>query len=263
MELSLLIKIISSIFSLSVGVYSYKKNSVSKSGLIALVGISHCFILLNQVLLLCFLFAMFTSSSLLSKLKEKSKSTIEQKHGARDYIQAFANLGVATICMLLYSFTNNDIFLVALISSVASSNADSWASEIGKLSIQQPIMITNFQPTEKGISGGVTFLGTFGGILGSIFISLITLLSFQQITLSIICLIAGIFGFIMDSYLGVWLQSLYKSKSGELSEIKKEGYVKIKGFDWCNNDMVNFIASLLGAFCGAALMYFSNLLIFN
>lgn len=255
----LFVKIIAQVFSFFVGFVSYNKKSVSLSGLLALVIISSLFIWLNQIALLFVVFFMYASSSFLTKFKNERKKdfeTVVAKTGPRDYIQALANLGVASGLMVLYSFFQSELLLAAFIGSVSAANADSWASEIGGLSKSQPVMITTFKPIKKGISGGVTGAGMLGGVLGSFFISIsaIALIKFLDHSIENLTLIffsaflAGIFGFILDSYFGALTQALYRNlENQQLTENPKGNSVLVRGFEWINNDTVNLLTTLISA----------------
>ncbi|HEX8548602.1 MAG TPA: DUF92 domain-containing protein [Cytophagaceae bacterium] len=256
-SLPLWINIAAQLFSLSVGALSYYKKSVSKSGLAALVISSALFIWLDHLPLLFILFFMFLSSSLLTKYKKELKSEVEKvvaKTGPRDYVQALANLGVATIIMLIFAVYHSDVILACFIGSVAAANADSWASEIGGLSNRKPVSIVTFKHVEKGISGGVTLLGLIGGILGSLFISALALATLHvfsaysgnYILLFISTAFAGFIGCILDSYLGATLQALYKNQKDEYTE-NPMGAQLAKGIRGINNDMVNFLTTLSSA----------------
>lgn len=263
--LPLWINILAQIFSLSVGIISYSKKSVSKSGLAALLLSSTLFIWLHFLPLLFILFFMFLSSSLLTKYKKELKKDIEKvvaKTGPRDYIQAIANLGMATLIMLVYSFYTSDVLLACFIGSVAAANADSWASEIGSLSKKMPVSIITFKPIAKGISGGITSLGLLGGILGSLFISCLAMLTIylfsayqgDYLRLFLSTTLSGFIGCVIDSYLGATTQALYKKTDNEMTE-SPVGATLVKGYRGINNDTVNFITTLFSAAVAGVLFY--------
>ncbi len=168
-------EIIAQVFALGISVFSLWKRSVTVSGFLSMLLISAVFIWNQGMVFLILLFAMYASASLWTRYRHAYKSTllepVVKKHGPRDAVQALCNLGVAFFCFLFYLHTREQVYLLALMGSVASSNADSWASELGVLSKQKPVLITTFKPCPVGISGGITWLGTFAGIAGSFFIA--------------------------------------------------------------------------------------------
>jgi uncharacterized protein (TIGR00297 family) len=157
--------------------------------------------------------------------------------------------------MLLYHFTGNEAFLAAFLGSIAAANADSWASEIGGLSRSSPVMITTFQPIEKGISGGVTWMGTWGGVAGSLFIVLAAAGTWQAfsdypVDLPMIAasFIAGVAGFIFDSWVGAVFQALYRNNVADnLTEAAHAENHLVKGIPLVNNDFVNLISTSFAA----------------
>ena len=103
--------------------------------------------------------------------------------------------------------------------AIAASTADTWASEIGSLSKGKTYSIVTFKAMEKGLSGAVSMLGVVASFLGASIISLtFSALYFLSegfsldvlIEFSVVITIAGFFGSILDSYLGVFLQAKYK-----------------------------------------------------
>lgn len=266
--------IFAQLFSLLVGVVAYRKNSVSVSGLAALLIISSMFIWFDKIALLFVLFFMFASSSYLSHYKRSQKKDLEEvvaKHGPRDYVQAICNLGVATLLVFVDHFQSNPAIIAAVVGSVAAANADSWASEIGALSKKTPVLITTFKPVPKGISGGVTMKGTWGGVAGSLFITVTAVIALQCISpfggsialLYWAAFIAGIFGFLFDSLIGAVCQSLYRNTHTQnLTEDPEGNKLLIKGFRWMNNDLVNLLTTAAGALIAGTVYalteYFSN-----
>jgi uncharacterized protein (TIGR00297 family) len=251
-----LVVVFAQIFALIVSVFSLKKKSVSISGFACMLVISSIFIWNNGLGALIVLFSMFLSSSLITKYKHEFKAQLTdkvlKKSGPRDAIQAISNLGMASLCFVLYCFSKESVYLLAMACSVAASNADSWASEIGVLSKSKPVLITNFKECKPGISGGVTWLGTIAGLFGSMFIALITCLLKNEIGIDLeflyLFLIVSVFGFIgifVDSLLGATVQIIYTDNVGDETENNQNAIIKSRGVEWINNDMVNFLTTLI------------------
>jgi len=165
------------------------------------------------------LLAFFISGSLLSQLTTKESV-------ARTYRQVLANGGVAAVAAIFGSW-------IAAAGSLAAAAADTWATEIGAFSPTAPRLITNGAPVVRGVSGGVTALGTLGGIAGALFIALIARLVGPPglAPRSILIASVGVAGMLIDSLAGATVQA--------------------RG--WLDNDAVNLAATLAGAGLALAL----------
>ena len=153
------------------------------------------------------LFAFFVSGSLLTRFAGG-------RGGQRTYRQVLANGGVAALAGLLGSWP-------IAAGALAAATADTWATEIGSFSPHAPRLITTWRPVPKGTDGGVTLLGTAGGISGALFIAGSAALLFAP---SMPVVWAGVVGMFVDSALGATIQGRF-----------------------VDNDGVNFAASLSGA----------------
>ncbi|MFT4412632.1 DUF92 domain-containing protein [Fredinandcohnia humi] len=201
----------------------------------------------------------FASSSLWSKYKKTSKNGVEnkvEKGEQRDYVQVFANGGVAAFASLIYALTHSTFWLLFFIGAVAAANADTWASEIGTLSKKRPILLTRLKRVEAGTSGAVSLLGTTAGLLGALLISLGGYLVWNEVSISLFVTLTliGFIGNIIDTILGASVQVVNKcticgietEKTVHCS--KKTSY--LKGVHFCNNDVVNFLSILLASGLG-------------
>lgn len=168
------------------------------------------------------LLAFFVSSSLLTRTP---KDAAGRRRGgkARNARQVLANGGVAAVAALLGTWT-------WFAGALAAANADTWATEIGSHSRMPPRLITSGQRVPHGTDGGMTLLGTAGGIVGAVFIAGLSSALGQRSTLVIA--IAGVVGMLIDSLLGATLQERVR---------------------WIDNDAVNLAATLTGAACAELL----------
>jgi len=193
----------------------------------------------------------FIISSLLSKAgkkrKEKFKNTFE-KSGVRDYAQVVANGGLAGLFIFIHIFHPEPLYYHLYLVSLAAANADTWATEIGVLFKTTPRMITSFKKVEPGVSGAISFFGTFASFLGSLIIAFSGYFFSISLEHFIIITIAGFFGSIIDSFLGATIQGQYQCSVCALYTEKKihcdSLTNKEKGFRWLNNDLVNILSAL-------------------
>lgn len=151
-------------------------------------------------------------------------STLLSRRGtARNQRQVMANGGVAALAALAGSWT-------AFAGSLAAATADTWATEIGRHSPTAPVLITNGTRVPPGTDGGMTLLGTAGGIAGAGLIAGLSYLFGQRGALAVA--VAGVVGMVVDSLLGATVQG------------------KVR---WMDNDAVNLAATLTGAACAGLL----------
>ena len=162
------------------------------------------------------LLAFFVSSSLLTAAARGDAGAA--KSGARNARQVIANGGIAALAALAGHW-------VAFASALAAANADTWATEIGSHSRTPPRLITNGTLVSAGTDGGVTLLGTAGGIAGALFIAVLARVLVPGGFVAAVA-IAGIAGMLLDSLLGATLQGRLR---------------------WLDNDAVNLAATAAGA----------------
>ena len=142
------------------------------------------------------------------------------------------------------------VYLLFL-SSVAAATADTWSTELGKLSKKNPVSILNLQDMAPGLSGGVTRVGTIGSLLGA------TMIGLTGHTLGISdCGAYGIIGAgftagIIDSVLGASVQAKYRTRDGQIVEYTCPGGSLVSGYRWMTNDLVN----VLNTACAPLVMY--------
>jgi uncharacterized membrane protein len=139
---------------------------------------------------------------------------------------------------------------------MATVTADTWATELGVLSPKSPRLITSGKPVPTGTSGGVTLAGTAATLAGGVFIGLTGWVfapdSRTAAFLAAVSL-AGLAGSLVDSVLGATIQAIYydpeRQKETERKILDPDGTpaYPVRGLVWMNNDMVNFISSVIGA----------------
>ncbi|UCG01684.1 MAG: DUF92 domain-containing protein [Candidatus Heimdallarchaeota archaeon] len=221
----------------------------------------------------------FFSSSILTKMKAKEKSSITSDFAKgstkRDAIQVTAN-GIIPFLFafgyFLFELLPNlakshmnphnpfDPFFIGVFAAFAVHTADTWATEIGILSKSPPRLVTNIrQKVDPGTSGGITFYGSCASLLGAsliaavylLFAIITSLLSIETIIFFFLIAIGGFLGSIIDSIEGAAIQGIYYcndcKKETETNPHKRCGNETIlhRGIQQINNDFVNLSSALI------------------
>ncbi|PAN50028.1 hypothetical protein PAHAL_9G492600 [Panicum hallii] len=181
------------------------------------------------------LMAFFFSSSKVTKIGVDRKRRVEEdfkEGGQRNWIQVLANSTVATILVVIFEImtggqdqcldSNGSKIITGIIGGIIGHycccNGDTWSSEIGVLSDEQPRLITTLKPVRKGTNGGVTLQGllaaTGGGLIIGLTFVIVGLLTadcsfdmaLRQLLVLPISAAAGLLGSLIDSLLGATLQ---------------------------------------------------------
>jgi uncharacterized protein (TIGR00297 family) len=196
----------------------------------------------------------FLLSSLLSKYGRSRKNAFDQvfeKSSARDWGQVVANGGIpGLVAILSVVYPLYDLYPLYL-GALAAVTADTWGTEIGVLTKGKTISILAFKPVEPGTSGGISEYGTIGGAIGATIVALSGYHWYTELRTTIIIVVGGIAGSLVDSLLGATLQAQYRcGVCGKITERKVHcGQITelFRGLRWMGNDVVNGICALAGA----------------
>lgn len=194
---------------------------------------------------LALLLAFFVSGSLLTQVAGDPA-------GARTARQVLANGGVAALAAVVGAWP-------AFAGALTAAAADTWATEIGAFSPTPPRLVTSGVAVPRGASGGITPLGTAGGVAGAVAMAALAAVPRGMAPglthpgwAAAVVAAAGVAGMLVDSLLGATVQGLFECPScGARSE--KRGAVchepvrLIRGYAWVDNDAVNLAATVVGA----------------
>lgn len=204
------------------------------------------------VLMMIFIVVIIVEKSL-GKRTEKIFYSINKEHGVRNEKQLISNCLVAVILICLSGITKNELFVVAYVATLAETIGDSVASDVGVLSKANPIDICSFKPVPRGISGGVSSIGTTCSIMVCIYSAIIYFWVYKQSLLNaVIVAVSAFLGILLDSVLGSKVQVQYKCKiCGKLTEKEchcgeKTSYEK--GMYFFDNSRINLICNIFS--CG-------------
>lgn len=222
------------------------------------------------------LLAFFFSSSTLTRYAEEEKDNDEafKAGGQRDWQQVFCNAFVPSVLALLLTRQTGgkDILfssaaqqstrlMGAVLGYFACCCGDTWSSEVGQLSKQQPRLITTGRLVRAGTNGGVTVLGlgasaAGGGFVGAVFWAVgivapslwpaswqAAAAQWQLIPLGVVL---GLVGSLIDSLLGATVQFTGVTR-GKLTSTYSEGTVHVSGIPLLSNNGVNLVSASLCA----------------
>jgi len=205
----------------------------------------------------------FVTSNILGTLCCRMQHTpdevAEQKSGQRDQLQVAANGLAASVAAVAALLTGSETAVIVFGAALAEATADTWAGEIGRLSGRAPVSLLTGKPVPRGISGGVTVLGTAAGAAACVFIAVIWAI-FRRGPGAPIVALCGFFGCLFDSLLGDRAQALYVTPDGSYTERSSSPdgtpYVLQRGRVWIDNDTVNLFSNAFSAFLALILAQF-------
>jgi uncharacterized protein (TIGR00297 family) len=236
---------------------AYRAHSLNISGAIGATVVGTIVFGMGGLQWAILLLLFFITSSGLSRMFKKRKQGLDEKFSKgheRDAGQVFGNGGLATAFVLVHFFyPESTIGWVGFAAALAAVNADTWATELGVLNPTSPRMITDLRKrVEKGTSGGISLLGTVASLVGAAVIALPAALFTDNWSLFPLISLAGLAGSLFDSLLGGTVQAMYycptDKKETEKHPLHTCGTetVLIRGWEWLDNDWVNFACGAFG-----------------
>lgn len=254
--------------SAAIGLLAYRRGSLTKSGVGGAILTGTIIFAAGGAVPSALLLTFFVSSSALSlwrRGRTTTATTVEAAKGERrDLAQTLANGGVAALLVALGRIAPASPWFPALVGALATTTADTWATEIGLSNRQPPRLITTLQPVAPGTSGGISPLGTAAAAGGAALIGGVAAVGALLMhrpqrmggwRLLPLAAAAGIGGAFVDSVLGATIQARYRCPRCNLATertIHRCGTPTIfaGGLRVVDNDAVNFLASLSGAVFG-------------
>lgn len=249
------------VLSMLIGGLAYQRKSLSRSGWLGAIATGTLTFGFGGWAWGLTLIAFFISSSVLSHLRQAQKQRIAgekfEKGGRRDLMQTLANGGAGALLALIYGLSGEPFALLACFCGImATVTADTWATEIGVLSPHPPRLITSGRVVEPGTSGGITLYGLAASLAGALLIGgvlalLLTTVQLRwRLALLPAALLGGLAGSLADSLIGATIQVIYRANGGGETERQfgADGRPRpvLRGWRLVNNDMVNFVSSLVG-----------------
>lgn len=239
---------------LVIGFIAYRKRQLNLSGVIAAVVMGMAATLMGGFTSLSLYLFFLISAAVIGKLSKKIRGLerIHKKGGRRDAVQVLANGGAALAAMLIHAFDSSPVYLAVFTACLAEACSDTWASEIGVLSKSEPVSILTFTKVPKGLSGGVSLLGTCSAMLSSILYGIFAFSCYDGINLSLVMVVifSSFAGVMTDSVLGATLQAhFYDEKEDIITEHSRDregnALKLVRGLRFMDNDMVNLTSNII------------------
>ncbi|WP_457753185.1 DUF92 domain-containing protein [Thermococcus sp.] len=164
------------------------------------------------------------------KYSDKLKIGIaEGKKGIRSWRNVLGNGLAAGIFVMFEHVFQQDFLWAATFASIATANADTLASELGKILGKKPRIITNLKPAKPGSNGAVSFQGELFAFIGALAIAFIAAeITQYKWQMLLATLLGGFIGCNIDSIVGATLEN--------------RGII--------DNNGTNFIATIVGGVIG-------------
>ncbi len=230
----------------------FKKQLLTSPGtaMAALLGTVVSIALANTGFIL--LLAFFVGSVITDKIKERHKKAEQnnkKERLPRTAWQVLANGVLPLVAAVLYIVTEDRVFLLAYVATLAEAFADTASSSVGVLS-SSAYDLFRLKKCEVGESGGVSLLGTLAALLSSTLLSLLAfILGAITPTELIAVALIGFGGSVADSLFGSLLQGKFIcAVCGARVETRLHCGEKASlchGLSFVNNSTVNFISTFL------------------
>ncbi|MCS7135802.1 MAG: DUF92 domain-containing protein [Nitrososphaerota archaeon] len=255
---------------------SVKAGFVDPGGLISSFVVGYTIYIFGDKLFFVPLLIFYVIAGLMTKLRyeeKRLKGAAEEKLGARGWKNVLANGGVATVIVCIAAYNNNMLrpeLLAAYLGAISTAYADTLATEIGLLYPREPRLITNMKTVPAGMPGAVSPYGTAAQLLSAFTIVPATVLFLpigDKLTaifnLLAIVLISSFLGSTFDSIIGATAQAVYRCKlCGKITEKKVHCGAEaqlLRGIKYVDNNVVNLIATIIGAAIAYILVYSGTL----
>lgn len=262
------------LFAFVLSFHGYRKKSLTASGSISAFFVGWCMMSCGFVFGII-LIAFYYSSSKWSKWRKSVKLKMEQgEENGRNWKQVLGCSGCSVVVALAYVYGNwenwpdslpidfkkyyaQSYLMCCFLGHYACCNGDTWASEIGVFSKEDPILITKWWTNTRvprGTNGGISKLGTLASMAGGGFIGMVYCLysvsafgvDWMEWRVIVLGAWAGTFGSILDSILGATIQiTLYDVERKQIVHAKGDKVKVYGGYDVLTNEQVNLVSTVV------------------
>ncbi|MDW8060027.1 MAG: DUF92 domain-containing protein [Thermomicrobium sp.] len=248
-----------------IALVAYRRGALDRNGAGASVAVGTVVFAAGGLAWSLPMIGFFVSASALTKLgtgrrRRRVPSPASTDRSARTARQVLANGGVAAV-LASYRFLcpGRADLTVPYLGAIATAAADTWGTELGMLSPEQPRSLRTGRPVAPGTSGAVSTVGILATAAGAGLVALLAPRTVRRWPI----LVAGCLGALVDSLLGATLQVRYRCPHcGRILEERAHGCSgkvhRASGLPGLTNDAVNLIATASGALLAAVLARLSR-----
>lgn len=194
----------------------------------------------------------FISASLLTLVNDRGVRKDELNESRRGGRQVWSNAFWFVSFLLGSYILNSESLMIAAISALATSSADTWGTEVGLFpKSKRTISITRFSEVKPGTDGGISLYGTIASLAGSALIGGVYayFLTENDSSIFIMITISGFMGSIFDSIIGDRFQTSADLYAGTPDHGSKF---------YISNNVVNWLSTGLGAIMGLILYHIAR-----
>ena len=235
-----------------IGLWAWWKRQLTLSGLAAAIVMGLASTLAGGFTALSLYLFFLLSAAIIGKLSRRIRGLekIHKKGGRRDWVQVLANGAPAMLAIIIAHYEGSVLFPVVFAACLGEACGDTWASEIGVLSRKDPVSILTLTKVPRGLSGGVSLLGTLSAFLCCLLYGIFAFSSWSGVSLALaLCATLSAFaGVILDSFLGATIQAhYYDEKEDSFTEHSRDREGRAlklaRGIRFLDNDMVNLMSN--------------------
>ena len=178
----------------------------------------------------------------------------------RKIVQIVENGLPAVLALVAYYVTKREWLLVVFAVAITQSLTDSFASCMGNAYGGTPVDILRHRPVEKGLSGGITWVGTLSGILVSVLSMVVIGLVFGWRWYLVAVALLPFGGMMLDSLLGASIQHKeICDVCGTVCECTAHcgrPTLHYRGLKHVSNGLVNLICNTATTLAACLVLYF-------
>lgn len=179
-------------------------------------------------------FLIGTAATKVNYKLKKAEGTAEKRGGRRGPGSVWGSGTAGTLCAIatIYGVGGPawaSLWRLGFLASFCTKLSDTMGSEIGKAFGKTTYLVTTMTVVPRGTDGAVSVVGTFAGIVASIFLASVgCIITMTDVSGAVICVVAAQVANLCESFIGAALQDQ-------------------KGSEWITNDVSNIFNILIGA----------------